>query len=111
MQTFEKIYVLDLHGNANKKEVTREGEADKNVFDIRQGVAIFIGIKKRGPRTKTTEVYHSELWGGRKEKYDALWSRTASSTDFKKISPQAPYFMFHDVIRRLSHTIITQFPA
>ena len=45
MQTFDKIYVLDLHGNANKREVTPEGDADKNVFDIRQGVAILIGLK------------------------------------------------------------------
>ena len=97
MQTFEKLYVLDLHGNANKKEVTPEGKSDKNVFDIRQGVAILIGVKKRGPKTKASEVYHSELWGDRKEKYDALWSGSLETIDFKLLNPQSPYFMFYDV--------------
>ena len=37
LQTFDKIYVLDLHGNAKKKEVSPDGSADKNVFDIHAG--------------------------------------------------------------------------
>ena len=47
LHTFDKIYVLDLHGNSKKKEVCPDGSADKNVFDIMQGVAIIIGVKKR----------------------------------------------------------------
>ena len=46
MQTFDEIYVLDLHGNSKKKETVPDtGEADKNVFDIQQGVAIGIFVK------------------------------------------------------------------
>lgn len=97
MQTFDKIYVLDLHGNANKREATPEGEPDKNVFDIRQGVAVIIGIKKRLPKTQPAEVFHSELWGSRKEKYAALSSGALKLADFKRLQPQAPYFMFYDV--------------
>ena len=37
LKTFDKIYVLDLHGNSNKKEVAPDGSSDKNVFDIQQG--------------------------------------------------------------------------
>ena len=48
MKTFDRIWVLDLHGNAKKKEVTPEGKPDKNVFDIQQGVSIIIGVKKGG---------------------------------------------------------------
>src|SRR3546814_356200 len=44
-KTFDRIYVLDLHGNAKKKEVAPDGSPDKNVFDIQQGVAIFIAIR------------------------------------------------------------------
>ena len=40
MRTFDRIYVMDLHGNAKKKEVAPDGVPDKNVFDIQQGVAI-----------------------------------------------------------------------
>ena len=48
MKTFDKIYILDLHGNAKKKETTPEGGKDENVFDIMQGVSINIFVKKRG---------------------------------------------------------------
>lgn len=41
MQTFDKIYVLDLHGNAKKKEVAPSGEKDENIFDIMQGYPSF----------------------------------------------------------------------
>lgn len=44
MQTFDHIHVLDLHGNANKKEVSHDGSPDKNVFDLTQGVAIIIAV-------------------------------------------------------------------
>ena len=45
MKTFDEIYVLDLHGNAKKKEVCPDGSRDKNVFDIQQGVAISLMVK------------------------------------------------------------------
>lgn len=48
MKTFDKIYILDLHGNAKKKETTPGGGKDENVFDIMQGVSINIFVKKRG---------------------------------------------------------------
>ncbi len=46
-ESFDKIYILDLHGNAKKKEVTPEGGKDENVFDIMQGVSINIFVKRR----------------------------------------------------------------
>jgi type I restriction-modification system DNA methylase subunit len=51
MKTFDKIYVLDLHGNSKKKESAPDGGKDENVFDIQQGVAIGIFIKD-GSREK-----------------------------------------------------------
>ena len=47
LETFDKVYILDLHGNAKKKETTPDGSPDKNVFDIMQGVSINIFIKKK----------------------------------------------------------------
>jgi predicted helicase len=47
MQTFDKIYILDLHGNSKKKETAPDGSKDENVFDIQQGVAICIMVKNR----------------------------------------------------------------
>lgn len=45
MQTFDKIYILDLHGSSKKKETAPDGSKDENVFDIQQGVAICIMVK------------------------------------------------------------------
>jgi predicted helicase len=47
LQSFDKILVLDLHGNSNRKEISPDGTPDKNVFDIMQGVSIIIAIKTR----------------------------------------------------------------
>jgi len=40
LDTFDEIYVLNLHGSSRIGEKTPEGEKDENVFDIQQGVAI-----------------------------------------------------------------------
>jgi very-short-patch-repair endonuclease len=45
LQTFDEIYLLDLHGNSLKRETAPDGSADENVFDIRQGVAIALMVK------------------------------------------------------------------
>jgi N-6 DNA Methylase len=44
-QTFDEMYVFDLHGNSKKKEVSPDGSKDENVFDIQQGVAIGMMVK------------------------------------------------------------------
>jgi len=46
MNTFTHIYILNLHGNTKKREVTPDGGKDENVFDIQQGVAIGIFVKE-----------------------------------------------------------------
>lgn len=97
-KTFDAIYVLDLHGNSNKKEVSPDGSADHNVFDIKTGVAIIFGVKKKresaaGEKPLAT-VYHAELWGNRKGKFGVLntegiqdlgWSTLAPSADAWRI--------------------------
>ena len=63
------MYLMDLHGNTKKKERTPEGGKDENVFDIEQGVAISLLVKKQG---LSQAVYHADLWGTRQGKYRAL---------------------------------------
>jgi predicted helicase len=47
METFDVIHVLDLHGNTKKKERAPDGGGkDENVFDIQQGVAIVLAVKR-----------------------------------------------------------------
>ncbi|MCL2484186.1 MAG: hypothetical protein FWE79_02210, partial [Firmicutes bacterium] len=71
LRTFDKIFILDLHGNAVKKETAPDGSKDENVFDIQQGVGIIIGIKTT--RNKDwAKVYHADLFGTRENKFSAL---------------------------------------
>jgi predicted helicase len=65
METFDDIYVLDLHGNIKKKERAPDGSEDKNVFDIQQGVAIGIFVKRANGKKKNVTVRHAHLWGPR----------------------------------------------
>ena len=104
MQTFDEIYVLDLHGNSKKKEVCPDGSQDKNVFDIQQGVAISIFIKYEHSQQKLASVYHADLWGMRevyenKElvggKYHWLAENDISSTDWKIVKPEAKFYLFN----------------
>lgn len=94
MQTFDKIYVLDLHGNTKKKEMTPDGKPDNNVFDIQQGVAIIIAVKKRGTSEKMAVVHHGDLWGSRESKYQALFAGRISTNITQKIECRAPHFAF-----------------
>ena len=72
-KTFDKIYILDLHGNAKKKEISPDGSKDENVFDIQQGVAIIIGIKTDKKKVdKLATVYHANLFGKRSFKFAEL---------------------------------------
>ena len=74
-QTFDAIYVLDLHGNSNKKETAPDGTADVNVFDIKTGVSIIFGIKRRSESAKKkplATVYQTDMYGSRASKFETL---------------------------------------
>ncbi len=93
MEAFSEIYLLDLHGNSKKKEVTPDGNKDENVFDIQQGVSIAFFIKQRH-QTGHARVHHADLWGLREEKYDSLNRDDLESTDWQLIEPQSPFYWF-----------------
>lgn len=91
--TFDKIYILDLHGNSNKKETAPDGSKDENVFDIKTGVSIILAIKNGG-RKKLADVYVKDIFGLRKNKYIELNNSSIDSVAWKKISLSAPNYEF-----------------
>ncbi len=93
MQAFSEIYLLNLHGNARKRESAPDGGPDENVFDIQQGVAIGIFVKRRG-EGGPARVYHADLWGERGGKYAALWENDVSTTAWAELKPDAPFYLF-----------------
>ena len=105
METFDEIYILDLHGNYRKQETALDGSKDENVFDIMQGVSINIFVKKKQSvilsearkgevEGSLARVYHYELFGKRFEKYDFLAKISFSDIPWKELSPQAPQYFF-----------------
>ena len=107
MQTFDDIYILDLHGNSKKKERCPDGSEDKNVFDIQQGVAIGIFIKRTSSKTGLATVRHSDLWGKRElfekvndenklvgGKYHWLAENDTKTTSWSQLLPQSPMYLF-----------------
>ena len=93
METFSDIYLLDLHGNSRTKERTPDGGVDENVFDIQQGVAISIFLRKPGKESQAT-VHHAHLWGTRQAKYESLLESDISDTDWDLLEPESPNYLF-----------------
>ena len=71
-QTFDKIYILDLHGSSKKKEIAPDHSKDENVFDIQQGVGIILAVKTGEQRDASGRVFHAELFGKRQAKFTQL---------------------------------------
>ena len=95
LKTYDKIYTIDLHGNAKKKEVCPDGSPDQNVFDIMQGVSINIFIKTgKKKANELGKVFHYDLFGKRKFKYDFLSDNSLRNIEFKKLEPNKPYYFF-----------------
>ncbi|MFZ1488822.1 MAG: type ISP restriction/modification enzyme, partial [Ilumatobacteraceae bacterium] len=90
---FSKIDILDLHGNAKKKETAADGTKDENVFDIQQGVAICRMVKHLS-RSVPVNVQHAGLFGLRKAKYVTLLAKDAFHVQYERVFPQPPFYMF-----------------
>ena len=93
MDTFTDIYLLDLHGNALKQESAPDGSTDQNVFDIQPGVAVAIFVKEPGERDQA-RVHHADLYGEREYKYKTLSETDISNTDWERLQPKSPNYLF-----------------
>jgi len=87
-ETFDKIYILNLHGNSIM------GEGDKNVFDITVGVAIVLFIKTP-KQLKEKEIYYFSTLDNeitkRDDKYDFLFDNDLTTINWKRLKPEEPY--------------------
>jgi len=95
MNTFDKIFILDLHGNSRKKEVSEDGSSDENVFDIIQGVSINIFVKTGDKnKGKLASVNHFDLYGKRQDKYDFISQNSIGSVAWQLLPCNAPEYFF-----------------
>ena len=93
MNSFDEIYILDLHGNSLKKEKCPDGSKDENVFDIQQGVSIALLVKRKDKKD-SCKVFHSETWGLREQKYRWLLKNDINTTKWKGLSPKSEFYLF-----------------
>ena len=95
LKSFDKIYILDLHGNVRKKEISPDGSKDENVFDIMQGVSIniFVRYSNLGD-SNLAKVYHYDLFGKREDKYKFLFDNNLDNIEWKELKFEAPFFLF-----------------
>lgn len=101
MNSFDEIYILDLHGNSLKKEKAADGSKDENVFDIQQGVAIAFFIKYKDGKKK--QIYHQEIFGLRETKYDWLDKHDIKNVKWNKIFPRPEFRLFIPTDNKLAN--------
>jgi predicted helicase len=91
METFQQIYVLDLHGSTKPKERTPSGVHNENVFDIMKGVAISIFVRdEKLPR----KICFGDVWGRRIEKYRTAAHSNVLDLARDEIKPRSPFYFF-----------------
>lgn len=95
LRTFDTIYIVNLHGSANKKETTPDGGKDENIFNIMQGVSLFIGVKTSNKAT-WAKVYYTDVWGTREKKLNELAKGDFTFTELKLDSKMAYFVPFDD---------------
>lgn len=90
LNTFDEIRIIDLHGNLIKRATG--SVKDENVFAIKQGVALFIAIRKptRNKKSPLGEILFGELMGSKASKFAAL----EATPELRTIRPQGPLFNF-----------------
>jgi predicted helicase len=93
--SFDKVYIIDLHGSAKKNELALDGGKDENVFDIQQGVSINIFVKTDNKKkNELGQVFHYDLYGNRESKYSALNENDLQNIEFKNLQLEEPYYFF-----------------
>lgn len=101
MQSFDEIYVLNLHGSALKKEKVPEDvqkkekirERDEGVFGIRPGTSITLAVKNSKSK-RECKVHYAEQWGLREKKFDWLDKHDIEDTNWGTINPVNPSYFF-----------------
>ncbi len=90
LECYDELYILNLHGNARKKEETPQGAKDENVFNIMQGVSINLFVKKA--QTTKQKIHYYDVYGERAEKYAFLAQNDLNSIEWLELTPREPFY-------------------
>ncbi|MGL2342741.1 type ISP restriction/modification enzyme [Helicobacter pylori] len=99
LECYDELYILNLHGNARKKEKTPQGADDENVFNIKQGVSINLFVKKA--QTTKQKIHYYDVYGERAEKYAFLAQNDLNSIEWLELTPRKPFYLLLPLEMRL----------
>ncbi|MCQ2664002.1 N-6 DNA methylase [Helicobacter pylori] len=91
LECYDELYILNLHGNARKKEETPQGAKDENVFNIMQGVSINLFVKKA--QATKQKIHYYDVYGQRAEKYAFLDQNDLNSIEWLELTPREPFYL------------------
>ncbi len=91
LECYDELYILNLHGNARKKEETPQGTKDENVFNIMQGVSINLFVKKA--QATKQKIFYYDVYGQRAEKYAFLAQNDLNSIEWLELTPREPFYL------------------
>ncbi len=93
LKSYDKLYILDLHGNSKKKETAPDGSIDQNVFDIMQGtsISVFVRTEKKS-KNELAQVFHFDLYGKREEKNEFLLENNIETIKWQELKLEEPYY-------------------
>ncbi|QDY56047.1 DNA methyltransferase [Helicobacter pylori B128] len=91
LECYDELYILNLHGNARKKEETPQGAKDENVFNIKQGVSINLFVKKA--QATKQKIYYYDVYGERAEKYAFLAQHDLDRIEWLELTPREPFYL------------------
>jgi len=108
LNTFREISILDLHGDADKREVAPDGTPDKNVFDIKQGVSIALMLRDSDhPRGEKGSTQQFDILGARENKYKWLQNNSVKTTSWKTFTTTSPTYFFSPLDDEIAKEYLT----
>lgn len=99
LECYDELYILNLHGDARKKEKTPQGAKDENVFNIMQGVSINLFVKN--PQITKQKIHYYDVYGERTEKYAFLAQNDLNSIEWLELTPRKPFYLLLPLETRL----------
>lgn len=81
IESFKKLWIIDCHGNVDKKERAPDGSLDQGVFEIAEGTNITVGLAASG----TPTIFHADLFGRMEAKFGWLASTQVTAVSDRRI--------------------------
>lgn len=96
MQTFDEIYILDLHGNVNKGERCPDGSLDFNIFNIKN-VGVCIALFVKTGKKIDSKVYFKEIFGSQEYKKNYLVDKSIANEKWIALKDDKKWHWFTKV--------------